>query len=161
VSFSVTVPVSRTVAWEYGTNPRFRQQWLLADELKVSGQSKGRYAAGTVEHCLHGKEVFVLKTLDWKPTRYFTQAIMLPFGAQMPFTTTFEEEAEGTRVSQVYARAAPGQPLMQPVVWVMMLLMGRILKRELGKSMDAYCAMIREAIAREAGQAEAPVPAVQ
>jgi hypothetical protein len=149
--FSATVPVSRTVAWEYATNPRFREQWLLADQLKISGQSKGRYGPGTVEHCLHGKEAYVLKTLDWKPMRYFTQAIMLPFGTQMPFTTTFEEEAEGTRVSQVYARAVPEKPLMQPLVWVMMLLMGPILKRELGKSMDAYCAMTREAAAREAG----------
>ena len=149
-SFSVSVPVSRALAWEYGTNPRFRQQWLLADELKVSGQSMGRYGAGTEEHCLHGKEVFVLKTLDWKPMRYFTQAIMLPFGGQIAFTTAFEDGAQGTLVSQAYARPEHAKPLMRTLLRFLMLFMGPVLKRGLGKSMDAYCAMMRQAAVRQA-----------
>jgi len=139
-----TVPVSPLLAWQVYTDPKQRQRWLHSDNLRVDGLSRGRYAPGTLEHCAHGKTVHVLKTLDWKPIRYLTQAVLLPFGGMAPYTVRFEELDEGTRVTVIYGPPVHDNAAVQALLRTMLWLGARKLKTELTDNMDRYAAIARE-----------------
>jgi uncharacterized protein YndB with AHSA1/START domain len=152
---STEVPVSRAVAWEYLTNPRYRRQWLLIDELTVEKRRDGRYRTGTVEHCVHGKGRSVIKTLDCKPIRYLTQSFSMPLGGWMTVTTTLEDAGEHTVVSTVFSQPGHENRLAQGLLRLMLRVIGSSLKRKFAKSDDAYLALLREPGARPSPEAQA------
>jgi hypothetical protein len=98
-----------------------------------------------VEHCLHGKQTIVQKTLDWKPMPYATQAFGMPLGGQLPHTTTFEDQGEQTHVPVVFGQPEHEKPLVQSILRFMLRFMGSSLKKELTQSVEAYFALAKAA----------------
>jgi len=86
------------VVWEFLTIPGRRMQWQYAggttgiDEMPAKG---GRRGAGTVNHCMHGKDAIIEEVLDWRPFDYFTNRSQIPHGGPS-FVATFEFEPTAT-----------------------------------------------------------------
>ncbi len=152
---SADLPVAVPLAWEFFTNPHHRKVWLAADDLDVEPSADGRYGRGAVEHCVHGKETAVFRTVDWKPMRYVTQAIQLPLGGHVLFTFSFEPSPTGTRVSAVYSPPQHDRAVQRMLLRALVTLTGRTVRAELAACMDRYCAMLRQRAA--AGDATPPV----
>lgn len=143
LGFEAVLPVSLTVAWDCVTNPRHRQKWLDAERLTVESRRNGRYAAGTVEHCVHGKESTPIRTLDWKPMRYVTHAIVLPLGGEIRQTISLEECDGSTRVSIAYGAAHHEKPALRPLFRLLMVLAGPSLRKDLTSCADRLFGLIR------------------
>lgn len=145
MTVSTVVPVSRTDAWEYYTNPLYRQRWLAADSLTLELNRGGRYSAGTVEHCIHGRKSSVLRTLDWKPMRYVTQSFGMPFNGYVPYTAWFEEAGEDeTHLTLIFGRVTHDRPVGRGMMGLMMVFMASRLRKELQGCADRLLTVIRE-----------------
>jgi uncharacterized protein YndB with AHSA1/START domain len=96
--FEGTQPAPRDVVWSFMTDPSIRPRWQ-ADVTAVEEQpTNPRRGIGTMNHCMHGKDVLVEEILDWRPTDYYTMRTTLPDGFKAVNTFAFEDTAEGTRV---------------------------------------------------------------
>jgi uncharacterized protein DUF2652/polyketide cyclase/dehydrase/lipid transport protein len=89
-----------SVAWEWTTSPVRRPQWQHGVTAVAENVARGRRGAGTVNHCMHGKDAIVEEILDWRPFEHVTQRTQLPDPALPKMTTSyeFEPETDGTRV---------------------------------------------------------------
>jgi uncharacterized protein YndB with AHSA1/START domain len=108
-TMSYELPVPRTVAWSYLTEPGLRAAWTPGVARINEATSDGRRGAGTRNHCEHGKGAVLEEILDWRPFDYFTIDRKLPMLSLKPIRITFELEdtPEGTRVTE-YSVPAPG-----------------------------------------------------
>jgi hypothetical protein len=99
------------VAWEFLTTPGRRVAWQAGvTDVIVTGKGNRR-AAGSTNHCMHGKDAIVEEVLDWRPFDYYTlRSTMHTPGGPVHFlgTVEFEPTATGTRVEMRYA--APDDP---------------------------------------------------
>ncbi len=94
---SLTVPVDRTVAWEWLTAPE-RRVLYAADDV-VSLTPGGRERPGVTNHCMHGPDVIVEHISDWRPFDYFTKSYEFPGVGRMHWTFELEEREGATNVS--------------------------------------------------------------
>jgi uncharacterized protein YndB with AHSA1/START domain len=95
-----TFPAPSAVAWEWATSPARRPQWQHGVTGIAEQSASGRRGAGTLNHCMHGKDAVVEEILDWHPFEHVTMRSQLP-GPGIPKVTMsylFEPAGEGTRV---------------------------------------------------------------
>ena len=96
--FEGTLPAPRDVVWSFMTDPSIRPRWQ-ANVTAVEEQSGSpRRGIGTVNHCMHGKDVLGEEILDWRPVDYYTLRTTLPDGFKAVNTFAFEEADDGTRI---------------------------------------------------------------
>ena len=98
LGFEIAAP--RPIVWEYFNMPEHRPKWRGADEVRET-KLGARRGAGTVNHCMHGDQVFIEEVIDWRPLDYLTLTTLLPMpGAPKVLMTYafFETEAAGTRI---------------------------------------------------------------
>jgi hypothetical protein len=74
--FPFESPASRQVTWDYLTSPIRRPQWN-ADAV-VEKSPSGRRGAGTVNHCIHGRDAIIEEILDYRPYDYLTMRSQMP-----------------------------------------------------------------------------------
>lgn len=99
----------RQVIWEYLTVPAERQKWWPAEAI-LEPTGKTRRGAGTINHCMHGKDAIVEELTDWRPFDYFTLSTLLPVpGAPKIVMTRALEERPGG-VTHVAFRVAHPKP---------------------------------------------------
>jgi len=65
------------LVWEFSTLPGRRKIWSGADAIREDAP-KGRRGAGTVNHCMHGKDAIVEEVVDWRPPEYLTSRYQMP-----------------------------------------------------------------------------------
>jgi hypothetical protein len=65
------------VTWQWVTSPIRRPLWAGMDRLEEEAPG-GRRGAGTVNHCVHGKDAIVEEILDWHPFEQQTVRSTLP-----------------------------------------------------------------------------------
>jgi Protein of unknown function (DUF2652) len=94
---TLTVPVDRTVAWEWLTAAE-RRVLYAADEV-VPMSPGGRQRPGVTNHCMHGPDVVVEHIADWRPFDYFTKSYDVPGVGQMRWTFELTESDGATTVS--------------------------------------------------------------
>lgn len=85
-----------SVVWEFVTSPNLRPRWqhgvTAVEELTAAA---GRRGAGTVNHCMHGKDAIIEEVLDWRPYDYVTVRTQLPVPGVPPLVNSFLFEVEG------------------------------------------------------------------
>ncbi len=101
-------PAPRALVWDYLTSPIRRPKWNSDAVIEVS--PTGRRGAGTVNHCIHGRDAIVEEILDYRPYDYWTVRAQVPQPG-MPKITYSQVLAElpdgGTRVEFRFAKARP------------------------------------------------------
>jgi uncharacterized protein YndB with AHSA1/START domain len=86
LTIEVDLPASPPVVWEYGTNPRRRQEWMTW-VIRIDQETvDGRPGVGTVNHCVHGRDATLEEVLDYRPYETMTIRSTTPAG---PLTMTF------------------------------------------------------------------------
>jgi uncharacterized protein YndB with AHSA1/START domain/quinol monooxygenase YgiN len=133
-SFEVDTTASPALAWRCLTTPHALAGWM-ADRVEERGS--GPRGAGTVLHCVHGKQHFSSEIVDWKPYRFFTWRITMRGTPSMLSTVELLSGPHGgTRISyrvvpagRVLSRLA-GR-LMAPILRSSMRQTGERLSRTL------------------------------
>jgi hypothetical protein len=106
----ITIPaaVPRAILWEWATSPARRIQWGSGMTDVVEDLANGRRGVGTVNHCVHGKNVSIEEVLDWFPPEYETKRIKTPIkGAPRLVMTTELIERGPDQTDLVYRVARP------------------------------------------------------
>lgn len=143
-SLTYELPASRAVTWSYLTDPGLRATWTPGVKRIDESTPGGRRAAGTRNHCVHGKDVVLEEILDWRPFDYYTVEVNPQMPVLKPFRITFEleEAADGTRVTERYA-PAPG--IVQRVGFAMLT---RMMGGDFRKGADALRSLLASAEGR-------------
>ncbi len=94
---TLTVPVDRTVAWEWMTAADKRV--LYAADAVTLMSPGGRQRPGVTNHCMHGPEVIIEHVVDWQPFDYFTKSYEFPGVGPMPWTYELAEDDGATTIS--------------------------------------------------------------
>ena len=96
------------VVWDYATSPARRPQWQHGVTGVVeSAATPGRRGAGTVNHCIHGKDAIVEEVLDWRPFEHVTYRSLMPIPnvPKLLNSYVFEDLGDGrTRVELRFGR---------------------------------------------------------
>ena len=74
-SFVIDVEAARQTTWEFLTAPGYRVMWTAGSTGVEEDVANGRRGTGTVNHCMHGKDVIIEEILDWQPPDYLTRRI--------------------------------------------------------------------------------------
>ena len=90
------IAAPRPTVWEYFILPGQRPKWRGSDEVRETVAS-GRRGTGTINHCIHGPDVFVEEVLDWRPFDYLTLTTLppMPDAPKVLATYAFAEIAGG------------------------------------------------------------------
>lgn len=95
---SFETAVAPAVVWDYLTDPTKRPQWQEGVDA-VLGQTEGRRGVGTVNHCMHGKDVIVEHVADWRPFDYITLRYDLGDLNNWAWTYQLDKLENGTRLT--------------------------------------------------------------
>jgi uncharacterized protein YndB with AHSA1/START domain len=89
--YEATLDAPQALVWEYITSPALRPRWQLGVEavIRESGPA-GRRGVGTVNHCMHGKDVIIEEVVDWEPPDHVTYRSLLPVAGAPKLLNTFQ-----------------------------------------------------------------------
>jgi uncharacterized protein YndB with AHSA1/START domain len=108
IAIEATVAGPPALVWEYVTSPIRRPTWQAAvSAVEEQPVVAGRRGAGTVNHCIHGKDAVVEEVLDWRPYDYVTYRSQMPIPNVPKITSTYGFHAldDGrTRVTMRFGR---------------------------------------------------------
>lgn len=88
-SASLVFPGPPAVTWEWITSPARRLQWQTGVTAIDEAAAGGRRGAGTINHCIHGRDAIVEEVLAWRPPEVLTTRFQLPVSG-MPKLTRSE-----------------------------------------------------------------------
>ena len=99
-SIETILPGPPAIVWDWVTSPARRPKWQDGVDVVYGAAPGGRRGAGTINHCMHGKEAIVEETVDWRPYDYYTVRFQVPMPSapKLTMTDTFEAISEGTRL---------------------------------------------------------------
>jgi hypothetical protein len=159
-SFVIDVEAARQTTWEFLTAPGHRVMWTAGATGVEEDVANGRRGAGTVNHCMHGKDVIIEEVLDWQPPDYLTRRIQLfDTGVNLTLTHALSDgPSGGTRIE---VRVAPPPPeLMERFVQI-----GPMMQQSMQASGEALVKLLNEAAAgiraRVAAAPELPASAAR
>jgi uncharacterized protein YndB with AHSA1/START domain len=108
------------VAWDWVTSPARRPQWQHGVTRVAETSATGRRGAGTVNHCMHGKDAIIEEILDWHPFEHLTLRSQLPDPGipKVTMTYLFQPEDEGTRVAilGLRSRSAKDRAIIESIM---------------------------------------------
>ena len=78
VVLDVELAAPPAIVWDFITSPALRTRWQTGTIQIIEDLGGGRRGAGTVNHCVHGKNAVVEEILDWRPFEYVTLNSLLP-----------------------------------------------------------------------------------
>jgi uncharacterized protein YndB with AHSA1/START domain len=92
-TYEAIVAAPPAIAWEWATSPVRRPRWQYGVELVLpQGGPAGRRGTGTVNHCIHGKDMIIEEVLDWQPYDHVTYRTQLPIPNVPKLVNTFRFE---------------------------------------------------------------------
>jgi uncharacterized protein YndB with AHSA1/START domain len=104
-SYDVTVAAAPATAWEWATSPARRPRWQYGVEAVLpQGGQTGRRGTGTVNHCIHGKDMIVEEVLDWQPYDHVTYRSLLPIPGAPKLVDSFVFDDLGDGRTRVEVR---------------------------------------------------------
>ena len=114
----ITIPtaVPRAILWEWATSPARRIRWTSGMTDVVEDLANGRRGVGTVNHCMHGKNVSIEEVLDWFPPEYETKRIKTPFKGVPRLVMTTELIARGPDQTDLVYRVARPRSLKDRLI---------------------------------------------
>lgn len=105
--YETTVDAPREIVWEYLTSPRLRPQWQSGvDAVVRDAGPAGRRGIGTVNHCMHGKDIVIEEVVDWEPNDHVTYRSLLPVPDVPKLVNTFQLTDVGDRRTRLEFRIA-------------------------------------------------------
>ena len=84
--------------WDHLTDPVKRPQWQHSVN-EVIAATDGRRGTGSVNHCMHGKDVVIEHVSDWRPFSYLTLRYEVGEVKDWAWMYELEQMDEGTRLT--------------------------------------------------------------
>lgn len=107
-SYAATFAAPPPVVWEFVTSPTLRPRWQHGvTAVEEQATAAGRRGAGTVNHCIHGKDAIIEEVLDWRPYDYLTVRTQLPIPDAPPLVNSFMFADDGNGGTRLEMRIAP------------------------------------------------------
>jgi hypothetical protein len=156
----ITIPtaVPRGILWEWATSPARRIRWTSGMTDVVEDLSAGRRGVGTVNHCVHGKDVTIEEVLDWVPPEYTTKRIKTPFRGVPRIVITMELIERGPDQTDLVQRVARPRSIKDRLI--LQAMEGQFRKAVMRDSATLIDLAMADAAERAAGrEAEPDVPA--
>ena len=94
-SLEADLPLQPAELWAIQTEPREQRKWRVGLDRFDSEDPDGARGVGTVNHCVHGKDVIAQEIVDWKPHAYFSYYERNPAGPCL-WTVALDPVREGT-----------------------------------------------------------------
>jgi hypothetical protein len=160
----ITIPaaVPRDILWEWATSPARRIGWTSGMTEVVEDLRAGRRGVGTVNHCVHGKNVTIEEVLDWAPPEYVTKRIKTPFRGVPRIVITMELIARGPdQTDLVYRVARPRSVKDRLILQTMEGQFRASVKRDGGSLIELAAADARERAAGRATEPDVPATAAR
>jgi uncharacterized protein YndB with AHSA1/START domain len=89
--YEATLDAPQALVWEYLTSPALRPMWQLGVEAVIPDSGPpGRRGIGTVNHCMHGKDVIIEEVVDWEPPDHVTYRSLVPVPGAPKLLNTFQ-----------------------------------------------------------------------
>ena len=110
LSYTSFFPAPPELVWEYVSSPRFRPQWSVGIDRIDQLEPTRRRGAGTVNHCMHGKDLMIQEFIDWRPPRYYTSKTTMPGGAMIISTHEVLPVEGGSVLRERFQRPGAKQP---------------------------------------------------
>jgi hypothetical protein len=155
----ITIPaaVPRDILWEWATSPARRIGWTSGMTEVVEDLHAGRRGVGTVNHCVHGKDVTIEEVLDWVPPEYVTKRIKTPFRGVPRIVITMELIARGPdQTDLVYRVARPRSVKDRLILQTMEGQFRASVKRDGASLIELAAADARERAAGRAAEPDVP-----
>ena len=155
-TFTIDVAAARTTTWEFLTTPGHRAMWTAGSTGVEEEAVNGRRGAGTITHCMHGKDVIVEEFLDWRPHDYVTRrARIFDTGLVMTMTHALADGPNGGTRIEVRVAKPPAEDMERFVALV------PLLEQSMHASGEMLVKQLAEAAAqqRAAASGEPEVPA--
>ena len=90
-TYETTIDAPPALVWDYLTSPRLRPQWQGGvDAVIRDAGPAGRRGVGTVNHCMHGKDVTIEEVVDWQPNDHVTYRSLVPVPDAPKLLNTFQ-----------------------------------------------------------------------
>ena len=155
---TIPAPIPREILWEWATSPARRIRWTSGMTDVVEDLSNGRRGVGTVNHCVHGKNVSIEEVLDWSPPEYETKRIKTPFKGVPRIVITMELIERGPDQTDLVYRVARPRSLKDRLI--LQAMEGQFEKAVVRDSATLIELATADAAERAAGRAVEPdVPA--
>ncbi|MGH8928123.1 MAG: DUF2652 domain-containing protein [Acidimicrobiia bacterium] len=104
LSYSTFFAAPPDLVWEYISSPTLRVQWGAGMDRIDQLDPSGRRRQGTVNHCVHGKDLIIQEFIDWKPPTYYTSKASLPGGPTLISTHEVVPAEGGTVLHDRFQR---------------------------------------------------------
>lgn len=106
-TYETIVAAPPAMAWEWATSPIRRPRWQFGVELVLpQAGPPGRRGTGTVNHCIHGKDMIIEEVLDWQPYDHVSYRTLLPIPNVPKLVNTFLFEGLDDGRTRVEVRVA-------------------------------------------------------
>ena len=90
-AYEATFDAPPGLVWEYITSPALRPMWQGGVEAVIpEAGPPGRRGIGTVNHCMHGKDVVIEEVVDWEPVDHVTYRSLVPIPDAPKLLNTFQ-----------------------------------------------------------------------
>jgi uncharacterized protein YndB with AHSA1/START domain len=151
-TFVIDVDAPRQTTWEFLTAPGHRATWTAGSTGVAENTVNGRRGAGTINHCMHGKDAIVEEILDWRPCDYVTRtAQIFDTGLNMTMTHVLSDGANGGTRIEVRVAKPPAADMER------FTQLAPLLQQSMQASGEALVKLLNEAAARiAASEATAP-----
>ena len=152
----ITIPaaVPREILWEWATSPARRIRWTSGMTDVVEETAAGRRGVGTVNHCVHGKDVTIEEVLDWVPPEYVTKRIKTPFKGVPRIIITMELIERGPDQTDLVYRVARPRSIKDRLI--LQAMEGQFRKAVMRDSATLIDLAMADAAERAAGRAAEP-----
>lgn len=110
LTYSTFLPAPAELVWEYISSPTRRAEWGAGLDRIDQLDPSGRRRTGTVNHCIHGKDLILQEFIDWRPPRYYTSKATLPNGSAVISTHEVEPVEGGTMLHDRFQKPGATQP---------------------------------------------------
>jgi Protein of unknown function (DUF2652) len=155
-TFTIDVAAARPTTWEFLTTPGYRAMWTAGSTGVEEDTVNGRRGAGTITHCMHGKDVLVEEFLDWRPNNYVTRRVQVfDTGLAITMTHALSDGTDGGTRIEVRVAKPPAQDMERFVA------LAPLLEQSMQASGATLVKQLNEAAAqiRAAETAEPELPA--
>jgi hypothetical protein len=106
-TYAIEYDAPQALVWDWITSPARRIQWQYgATGIEQVEGPAGRRGAGTVNHCIHGKDTLIEEVLDWQPIDYVTVRTQLPAPGVPKLVSSFVLRDLGDGRTRVEMRVA-------------------------------------------------------
>jgi len=154
---TIATAVPRDILWEWATSPARRIRWTSGMTDLVEDTAAGRRGVGTVNHCVHGKDVTIEEVLDWVPPEYVAKRIKTPYRGVPRFDTTMELIARGREQTDlVWRLARPRSVKDRLILQALVMPLRKSIMHDSASLIELAAANARERAAGRAAEPDVP-----